>query len=752
MKNSVSKTTQTSGEGKPRGLLRQYQPAWVTFLLLVFSLYLTTRYYKGIESSELFPSNILVVTLVNVNIILVILLILLLSRNLIKAYFERRLRVLGSGFRTKLIVAFVGLSLIPSVLLFAVATGLLTSSIENWFSIQVDRSLESSLKIAQDVHQGAKDRSMHSAGELANGIWERRLLDGTDPGTVSRYLEGKLRELRLTGIEVYRNPRQPFVRVTAPDFESDHFISPSAELLKTAFTGTMGFEEIPFNHGADTGKIMRSVAPVPGSAQTGGLVVVDLYLPGALLGQMDQITRSFEDFKQLKAFKNPIKGSYILSFLIITLLIIFSATWFGFYIAKGITIPIQKLAEGTHAVAQGNLDFRIDVKARDEIGILVKSFNKMTEDLKSSKTNLETANLSLQLSNTELDRRRAYIETILDNITTGVLSIDSQGFMTTFNRAAERILSIKPEEFKERPYAEPFKQYGLDALVEAVDELRAGPKSTLEKEVAVNLKGKAITLHLTLSKLQEEDGRPIGSVMVFDDLSELIKVQKVAAWQEVAKRIAHEIKNPLTPIQLSAQRLRKKYFEEAGDFNDIFDEATKIIIGEVNSLKSLVDEFSQFARMPSPQPEPTSLEAILQEVIPLYQGAHKDVRILCELDPRIPTLRLDRDHIKRVFVNLFENAIEALNKKGRIWVRGVYEPTEQKVRIEVSDEGGGIQPEDLEKLFMPYFSKKKSGTGLGLAIVNRIISDHNGLIRVVQNEPRGTKFIIDLPVDTAIGK
>lgn len=747
---------ETTKSKKERGRFSHYRPVWVTLIFLIISLYLTTRYYKGIESPELFPGNILVITLLNVNVILVILLILLLSRNLIKAYFDRRLRLLGSGFRTKLIVSFVGITLIPSFLLFWVASGLLTNSIDNWFSIQVDKSLESSLRIAQDTHQHTREGALHFAKEISRQIAQDPTLNLQDIPGLKAFLERKRQEFQVTGIEIYTGPRQEAVRVMAPGFEDMLLPTPPHELLKNGMEGREAVAEIPVDQGKERGKLMRGIVPVSTVSHSESVlpqfVVVDLFIPDALLTRMEQIAKAFEEYKQLKAFKNPIKGSYILSFLIITLLIIFSATWFGFYIAKGITVPIQKLAEGTQAIAQGNLDFRIDVKARDEIGVLVRSFNKMTEDLKNSQTKLEQANLSLQQSNTELDRRRAYIETILDNITTGVLSIGSDGTITTLNRAAERILNIKSDDLKGKHFTEAFKAHRLEALIDLVDLLKFQQKSSIERELALDLKGKSLTLRINLSRLQEKDGPSMGSVLVFDDLTELIKVQKVAAWQEVAKRIAHEIKNPLTPIQLSAQRLRKKYFEEAQDFHQIFDESTKIIIGEVNSLKTLVDEFSNFARMPAPQPHPLDLHHVLKEVVVLYEGAHKDIQILCDLDPRIPTLLLDRDQIKRVFMNLFENAVEAMSKKGRIWVASRYEEPEQQVHVEVADEGTGVQLEDMDKLFVPYFSKRKSGTGLGLAIVHRIVTDHNGTIRVVQNEPRGTRFVIQLPVCSTNGK
>ena len=252
-------------------------------------------------------------------------------------------------------------------------------------------------------------------------------------------------------------------------------------------------------------------------------------------------------------------------------------------------------------------------------------------------------------------------------------------------------------------------------------------------------------LGLNASRLRNETGRELGSVIVFDDLSALIKGQKAAAWQEVAQRIAHEIKNPLTPIQLSAERLRKKFFEKAGDFNDIFDQSTMTIVNEVNSLKRMVDEFSNFARLPAPVMERQSLHAALQDVILFYSAAHRDIEFLAQLDETLPRIMIDREQMKRVFVNIFDNAVQAMNGKGRLWVTTRAETKLRKIIIEVADEGVGIQPGDQENLFLPYFSKKKTGTGLGLAIVHRIISDHDGRIRAANNVPKGAIFTIELP-------
>ena len=501
------------------------------------------------------------------------------------------------------------------------------------------------------------------------------------------------------------------------------------------------------------GDIIRGVVPIYSSfnyKDIVGVVVVNYYIPQSLVNKMEEITGAYEEYKQLKAFKNPIKGSYLMVFLLITLIIIFAGTWFGFHLAKDITVPIQKLAEGTQAIAQGDLNFKIvGIKARDEIGMLVNSFNKMTDDLKFSNERLAEANISLQKGNIELDRRRGYIETVLESIATGVISVDKDGRITTFNSSAEKILGIPASDVIGKHYQSALHLLPLDKVQELINRMRSQGKAAIEEELQVELNNKLLRLGLNITALRDEDNNYLGLVIVFEDLTELIKAQRVAAWQEVAKRIAHEIKNPLTPIQLSAQRLRKKFHENASDFNKIFDECTNTIIHEVNSIKSLVNEFYNFARMPASRPAPNDLHEIINEVVPLYRSAHKDINIINNFAEDLPVINVDKEQFKRVFVNLFENAVEAMNNKGRVWVNTHYDSDLNLVKVEVADEGAGINPDDKDKLFLPYFSKKKTGTGLGLAIVNRIIADHSGYIRVTDNKPKGTTFIIELPVKAA---
>ncbi|MFY9270632.1 MAG: ATP-binding protein [Candidatus Manganitrophaceae bacterium] len=719
------------------------RPILITAVLLTLSVSLTFLFFRGIEGPSLFSTNILVLTLVNINITLAILLILLLSRNLIKLYFERRQEPRRSSFKRKLVAAFIGLPMIPSMLLFIVASGLLTSSIENWFSIQVEKSLDHALEIAQAYFQKSQESTASLVLETARTIQERNLLEGPYEELIQT-LDAKRKESGAEAIHLF-SPRFQRLASTATNTtglkDADSAFPPNA-LLEQALQASQPITSVQSTR---RGELVRAILPLKRHDRVTALLVVDTLMPPLLVAKMEEVKKALEDYKQLKAFKNPIKGSYILSFFIIVLLIIFSATWFGLYLARGITVPLQKLAEGTEAVAQGDLSVRIDVQAKDELGILVDSFNKMTADLKQTQEKVAEANRSLTASNQELEARRAYMEGVLQNLAAGVISVNEKGIITTFNPSAEKILNIPAAEAIGQDYTAFFSERKMEMMADLLNKIRRLKKETMEEQLHLDVRKKPLTLRTAVSLLEGEDQRRLGGVIVFDDLTELIRAQKLATWQEVAQRIAHEIKNPLTPIQLSTERLRKKYFERSDDFDKIFDESTRIVINEVHDLKTLVDEFSHFARMPAPRPSLQKIDSVIHEVIALYQAAHKDMTFATALDETAPPLNLDREQVKRLFVNLFENAVEAMNRRGALTITTQYDRAQQKVRIEVSDEGSGISPDDLDKLFLPYFSRKKSGTGLGLAIVHRIVLDHNGQIRALPRQPKGTTFVIEFP-------
>ncbi len=729
------------------------KPVWIVLFLLVPCLFLTMYYAQnegfGGRTGESFLPNAsyaLILLLIYLDIVGLVVLTLLLSRNLIKAYFERRHRLLGAGFRTKLIAAFIGFSLVPTVLLAVMASGVINQVMNVWFNNQIEKVLKDSEELSRMYHEGHMALTMQSARAMSREIYREDFLRTDSRELLSAAIARKREEFNVTGVEVFSSKLELLVRMTAPEATDGTFHLPAGQLVRRALDSR---GEVTSVQVAQAGRLIRAAVPIASNTILGGIdgvVVVSTYVSESILAKMQGIAKHYTNYLQIKALKNPIKAGAYLFVAVLTVLLLFSATWFGFYVARGITVPIQKLAEGTEAVASGNLNVSIEVNATDEIGTLIKSFNRMTEDLSNSKVALEEVNESLRQSNVEADRRRAYTEAVVDTIASGVMSIDTQHTITTFNHSAERILGVESVAVRGRLVSEVFKSHQFTLFQEAYDGILLDGRDSLTLEGQMEVQGKLLTMGLNLARMKNEAGKNLGFVFVFEDRTELIKAQKTAAWQEVAQRVAHEIKNPLTPIQLAAQRLRKKFFEGADDFQTIFDQSTNVIVNEVGSLKRMVDEFSKFARMPTPLMTKESLHDVIEKVTVLYRGGHHDVECLLSLDDSVPDINLDREQMRRVFVNLFDNAIQSMNQKGRIWITTTMDWKHQRVRITVADEGPGIPQEDQEKLFIPYFSRKRTGTGLGLAIVHRIVTDHNGTIQASNRHPHGALFMIELPV------
>jgi len=701
-------------------------------IISVLIIILTTIEMKIPQRGGMIPigNNIIVFSLININIILILLLIFLVIRNLVKLIFERKRKVLGAKLRTKLVVAFISLSLVPTIILFFVAAGFITNSVEHWFKVQVEQSLQGSLEVVQTYYRDFANNAVSSAQQIGRHFPNlESFKGGKDSTLLKKELEAKRKEYNLSTLGIFIGGRGETVRVEDPSLKGI-FFSPPKDLLEAGFSGKEVSRILP----AGEGEVITGIAPIFNSSEKKeviGVVAASHFIPKSLTTKMREISQAFVDYKQLKILKKPIKTSYMMALLMVTLLIIFSATWFGFHLAKDITVPIKEMAEATHRIATGDLNFRIQMKSADEIGMLVQSFNQMTGDL--------------QVSRYELEQRKKYMEIVLKNVAAGVISVDDKGVITTINTSAEQILEIKGEDVLDRKFFEVLSKEYVAQMEELLNELRSSKKDSIEKQLTGRLKGKSLTLLINLTNLKDEEGGSLGVVAVFDDLTQMIKAQRMAAWREVARRIAHEIKNPLTPIQLSAQRLRKRYLDKLPDDGAVFDECTKTIVKQVEELKGMVNEFSSFARMPTSQPSPNHLNEIIREALVLFQEAHKEVHFIF-VPEHLPILNIDRDQMKRVMINLIKNSLTAIDGEGEIKILTSYDPKLQMVRLEVSDDGCGIPEEDKGRLFEPYFSTRKTGTGLGLTIVNAIIADHNGYIRVRDNTPKGTTFLIELPV------
>ena len=470
------------------------------------------------------------------------------------------------------------------------------------------------------------------------------------------------------------------------------------------------------------------------------LVITGKYYPDKYIKNLNSLSSMVQKYNQLKPIKTPVKTTYFLLFLFITILIIFSASWLGFYLAKGITTPIEKLVEAASEITKGNLDVTIDYQAQDEFNTLIKEFNKMVNDLKENRDKLSRRTI-------ELKQRRGLTENILENITSGVIALNSEGEIIDINPEAERMLSLKSRRVVKKHFSEVLSEShyrDIEAIIEKAFQTKF---KIIEKELNFKIKGKILNLATKITQIRNPVNKKFsGILVVLTDLTALIKAQRMLVWREVAKRIAHEIKNPLTPIQISSQRIMKSLELPDDKFRKVVEDSLNIILQELESIKSLAKEFSQYARLPEVHFTKGDINQILENLVQVYSSIYNNIEFRVDLDVEIPALvKMDTEQIKRIFVNLLDNAIDAMDKKGEVEITSKYIKGSQFIRVEIADAGPGIPDDEKEKLFVPYFSGKSGGTGLGLAIAHNIIEEHNGLISVVDNSPQGSRFIIEIP-------
>ncbi|MHB1545597.1 MAG: ATP-binding protein [bacterium] len=486
--------------------------------------------------------------------------------------------------------------------------------------------------------------------------------------------------------------------------------------------------------------------------------------------KIEWLEHFYKEYSQIRFIKNPMETTYLIFFSIFTLIVLFISSWVGFYLSKKLTKPIIDLVEGTKKVASGNLDINVRKESDDEIGMLVNSFNAMAFDLKNNKEEIEKANADLKKVNEEIDRRRKFMEIILKNIHAGVIVVDSTGKIRSLNNAAEDMFGIANKDAVGKNYKEVFDKSVFSDIRIIIKDLAKTDKETLTREIKLNIGGSLKMYIVNLTVLKDEADNYIGFIIVLNDTTDMMKAQRVAAWEEVAKRMSHEIKNPLTPIRLSAERLKRKYGNKINSDDDVFNDSIDTIIKEVDDLKNLVDEFSLYARLPKANFEFTDLNSLIDEVVMLYKNAHKNIEFIEELSDNMPKVFVDNRQMKRAFMNIIDNAVfsitlESINKigggsgegtaatgyKGSIKIiTGQVKDDNiggNKIRIVFSDNGTGISNEVMQNMYEPYFSTKQGGTGLGLAITKNIMMENNAVISAQNNEKGGADFIIELPVN-----
>jgi len=692
-------------------------------------------------------NSVLFFALLNINSTLLLLLIFLVIRNLVKLIFERKQGILGSRLRTRLVVAFTSLSLIPTLLLFFLSLQFISSSVEHWFNLNVERSLQNSLDLGTAYYQETLEDTLRKTGRIA-GVLEPSLASPKTAVTSQEILRQHLEQNDLSFLALIPPGDLTWTVAGAETARA----AVASQLSSGAIRKPAAFSEprVELVSGVEE-EWVTAIVPITSLGSPGSppyILAAARRIPPELLDKMERVSHGYESYKQAILLKTPLKITHYIILSIVTLMILFFATWYGFYLSREMTEPIRDLADGTNRVASGDYDVQIPVSSKDEIGMLVASFNMMARDLKQHKLELERTNQELLARNLEMEERKQHTETVLRNVAAGVISVDSKGRVTTFNTSAERMLNIRAEHILNREVGD-FMIPPYDHIIQSfLDELNLLKTGSVEHHVKIPMGSSLLSLLVKINLLKDDEGHYMGMVVVFDDLSQIEKAQRINAWREVARRIAHEIKNPLTPIQLCAQRLQRRYGSRFPQDGQVFEECTATIVRQVEELKKLVNEFSGFARMPSANPSLNSLDEVIREVLPLYRQSHKHIHFVYEPKKPLPEFNLDREQMTRVFVNLLDNAVAAVDsKQGRVVVTTDYDPILKMARIEFADNGPGIRPEDRPRLFEPYFSTKKSGMGLGLAIVNTIIQDHDGFIRVLESDSGGgSRFVIELPV------
>jgi two-component system nitrogen regulation sensor histidine kinase NtrY len=515
----------------------------------------------------------------------------------------------------------------------------------------------------------------------------------------------------------------------------------SLEFLEKGITHKLEASTI---HQFGEGNLVRVIVPLDKGK---GAIVVSSFIPMYLLTKMNDIATAYESFKDLDSLEYPVKSIYMIILVLMTLVIMLCATWFGFTLAKGLAVPLVSLSEASERVSKGIYEPVEILSGSTEINLLVDSFNKMMQDLEISEKEVSEANQSLRDTLDVLDKHNRYIEVILSNVSTGVISINNRGEITTLNREAEKLLGVEYEDVRLGKLKEILGT-NYQALVEdLLNDAKKYKAPSIKKDLQLSINGEERSLQVTITFLRDDAKEDLGFVLVLDDLTVLANAQRAAAWREVARRIAHEIKNPLTPIKLAAQRLQRKFGADIED--PAFKDCVDTIVSQTDGLKHLVNEFSNFARLPQVKLAENDLNQVLREIYVLYSSGHREIEFNYQPDENIPRFLFDSEQIKRVFVNLIDNAVAAVESTDSpsLSIRSKFDKAIDSVRIDIEDNGPGIEAKNIQQVFEPYYSTKTQGTGLGLAIVKKIIEDHHGYIRAYRLSPQGTKFVIELPLN-----
>lgn len=672
--------------------------------------------------------------------LLLLTLTFVLVRTLLKLYAERQSGKIGSKFRTRMVLGALLLSFGPVIFLFLFAYGLMNRSIDKWFSRPIEEVRQDTAAVANLLTSyAAKDARSEALSIASAPNAQRSFSTGDFSGVMDEF-----RRHQATLEDGFAFALVGDDRAEASYHAPDIWPVLRQQVLSNASISP-GDRPRPVEINGRDYMIGSAVVPPRGR------IIVALPLPANFSLTLQQVERSERRYVELSQERKLVRRTYMGLLLLLTVLVLFAATWFALFLAKLVTRPVEALANATQELSRGRLDYRVQVPATDELGQLVQSFNRMAQELETTRAQIEASSRSLADANAAIEQRRQHMETILESIPTGVLSLDAEWHVTHTNTALLRMFRSSADRQRIQPGMNLAECFSAEMLEDLERMLRKSDRmGTVVDQVELGVQQGKLDLAITVSSLQVDRQR-IGYVVVFEDLSDLLKAQKQAAWREVARRVAHEIKNPLTPIALSAERIRR-HLERGTPPDDVslavIHTCADTIAGAVETVRTLVNEFSTLARFPAAQPKPSDINAIIESALAMFDGRLEGVGVARDLGRDLPMVLADAEAMKRAIANLVDNAAEAMHASlmREVHISTALLPAKDMVEIVIADTGQGVTSEVKEKLFLPYFSTKKRGTGLGLTIVSRIIEDHHGTIRVEENQPVGTRFIVELPV------
>ena len=721
--------------------IRNRMLAVVVLLLLLIVLVLFSM-QKGYSVLEHSGSQLMVFVAINVNIVLLAIVFYLIARNLLKLSYERRRHVLGVNLKTKLITSFIILSL-PAMGFHLFASYFIATNLESWLKGQQESVIQSAQNVSDAYHQ-----NLRKTMELQHLIWANYLIESKGEFSAIKPLKNIEAD-----VSIYSEDQELLHQWMQNEISQTYWTAPSSN----EWYQIKSNKQIWFTKELEDRIIYRHITPV---SYENKQLFLEIFYPASPYSSsaISEIISQGHNTRFLTESEDLVRGYYLIIFLLMTLFIIFVATWLAFYLARGFVQPIEDLALATQRVSEGELGFQVKLQGPldKDFALLMKSFNSMSRDLLEHQIALNKTTSNLQESHRTLESQIRFVELVLENITTGVMSLDVEGHIEILNHSAKQMLQLKPGGDTGRHYRDVLEEESLQQFEEMVEQIKSDKERSISRNLIVHKKDGPVEVSATLLVLQNSEGKSAGMVCVYNNITEIQRLQRARAWREVARRIAHEIKNPLTPIQLSAERINRKYAGEVSD-DVALHQSTQTIINEVQHLKRMVSEFSNFAKIPESNPQISDLNQIIMNTLHLFhENLPARISLTTDLSESLPQLPLDSEQIRRVIINLVDNSISSIEKKGtlsrifnqgKIIIRTRHVPDLNIICMDVEDNGTGIAPEISDQLFEPYTTTKEHGTGLGLTIVSQTISDHNGFTRFRNLETGGVCFTIELPVN-----